>query len=140
MLKEQHIDEERVAASIAARLSENTTNVATQLAALTADSNAKVATALAEIKGEVKGINERLGNYVPAFCIAHNRDMEMIVKRTGDIEAWKDRVNGEHEALKEKVGNYEKRITGLYVLCGGLTVSVLAGIVLAIIKYVGKGG
>jgi hypothetical protein len=63
-----------------------TTRVATELATITAASNTKIEVALERLRGEVKGINDRLGNYVPQSCIEHNRDMAMATKRIADLE------------------------------------------------------
>ena len=128
-------ENERLAAAVAAHLAGATSEVAAQLAILTAQTNTEIKVSLATICGEIKQINDRLGNYVPQACIEHNRDLIMLVKRIADVEDFKERLNGEHEALKTTVDANGKKITGLYALCGGLTATVLGAIVVAVIRH-----
>jgi VIT1/CCC1 family predicted Fe2+/Mn2+ transporter len=141
LLKEP-IDEERIAAAIAARLASVTTNTAAQLASLTADSNNKLALSLEGLKGEVKAIKDKIGDYVPTACITHNEDMKNAVRRVSDVEdevkrLWAEKAQlGAMNDLKTQVSEHVKEPLNAYQSFKLLAGAAFAGGALtAIITY-----
>jgi hypothetical protein len=70
-----------------------------------------------------------------ARVTANEVNLKQFEHLLNEHQSFKERLDREHEALKVTVENNSKRMTGLYVLCGGLTVTVLGAIIVAAIKY-----